>query len=235
MGDGLPVRFDLPVTRIDHGDRVLRIETTAGTIETDLAVIAVPTPVLASGALALSPALPDKQEAAGALPFGLANEASRRGARGRIARGGSASARKSVSGDTGSYRLLPFGFPVLEAFLGGAVAEALERAGSGATTAFAIEELVHLLGKHGRGRLSPLAETGWRGTPWIGGAYPYARVGARSARAMLAAPADERLFFAGEATSPYDFTTAHGAWTSGLVAGEAALAALGADGRLPAR
>jgi monoamine oxidase len=38
---------------------------------------------------------------------------------------------------------------------------------------------------------------------------------------------DDRLFFAGEATSRRAFSTAHGAWESGLRAADEALAALG--------
>jgi monoamine oxidase len=41
---------------------------------------------------------------------------------------------------------------------------------------------------------------------------------------VLAAPLDDRLFFAGEATSPGDFATVHGAYMSGRAAAEAALA-----------
>jgi monoamine oxidase len=45
-------------------------------------------------------------------------------------------------------------------------------------------------------------------------------------RAVLAAPVDNRLFFAGEATSPNFFSTAHGAYLTGLAAADAALASL---------
>ncbi len=45
-------------------------------------------------------------------------------------------------------------------------------------------------------------------------------------RATLAAPVEDRLFFAGEATSPNFFSTAHGAFGSGVGAAEAALASL---------
>jgi len=50
---------------------------------------------------------------------------------------------------------------------------------------------------------------------------------------VLAAPVDDRLFFAGEACSPNFFSTAHGAWLSGITAADAALARLsaGAGGR----
>jgi monoamine oxidase len=42
--------------------------------------------------------------------------------------------------------------------------------------------------------------------------------GGGEARAALAQPLDDKLFFAGEATSPDAFQTAHGAWASGLAA-----------------
>ncbi len=60
-----------------------------------------------------------------------------------------------------------------------------------------------------------------------GGAYSNARVGRSGARAILAAPVEDRLFFAGEACSPHAFSTAHGAFETGIAAAEAALAAVG--------
>jgi monoamine oxidase len=53
-------------------------------------------------------------------------------------------------------------------------------------------------------------------------------------RAKLAMPIDDRLFFAGEACSLNFFSTAHGAYESGLAAATAALAhsfARGGGGR----
>jgi len=44
---------------------------------------------------------------------------------------------------------------------------------------------------------------------------------------MLARPFEHRVFFAGEATSPGDFSTAHGAHDSGVRAADEAIAALG--------
>ncbi len=44
-------------------------------------------------------------------------------------------------------------------------------------------------------------------------------------RARLAAPVDERLFFAGEACSTGDFSTAHGGWLTGVAAAEQVIAA----------
>ena len=42
---------------------------------------------------------------------------------------------------------------------------------------------------------------------------------------MLAAPVDDRLFFAGEACSLRDFSTAHGAYLTGVAAADQAIAA----------
>jgi monoamine oxidase len=45
-------------------------------------------------------------------------------------------------------------------------------------------------------------------------------------RGMRSRPFEQRLFFAGEATNPHDFSTAHGAHDSGVRAAEEALDAL---------
>ncbi|WP_244498908.1 FAD-dependent oxidoreductase [Methylobacterium sp. GXS13] len=73
--------------------------------------------------------------------------------------------------------------------------------------------------------MRPLAATSWSRMAAIGGAYSCALPGqsqararlarARLARATLARPFEDRRFFAGEATHPCDFTTAHGAHDSG--------------------
>ena len=44
-------------------------------------------------------------------------------------------------------------------------------------------------------------------------------------RAALAAPVDGRLFFAGEACSKGDFSTAHGGWHTGIAAAAQVIAA----------
>jgi len=71
-----------------------------------------------------------------------------------------------------------------------------------------------------------LAVSAWGRDPYAGGSYSHAKVGHSDARAALAAPVDARLFFAGEAASLADFSTAHGAYRTGVAAAEEALAAL---------
>ena len=87
-----------------------------------------------------------------------------------------------------------------------------------ATARFAaqsIDEIAALLGNDYRRKLKPLAESRWAHDPFARGSYSHALPGHAGKRAVLAAPVDGRLFFAGEATSPNFFSTAHGAGDSG--------------------
>lgn len=89
---------------------------------------------------------------------------------------------------------------------------------------FAAGELARLFGNDIRRQIAPLASTAWLQDPWARGSYSYALPGRAGDRAILAAPIDNRLFFAGEACSSNFFSTAHGAYLSGVTAAEAALA-----------
>jgi monoamine oxidase len=214
---GVPVRLSTPVTRIDHRGLRLRLDTPAGTIETDHAVVCVPTTVLARGALTFDPPLPDKQAAAYALPLGLADKVFLE-VEGPEWPANAHLVGKPDSACTASHRLSPFGLPIIESFFGGDCAEALE---GGDASQFAIDELVGLLGSDWRRRLTPRGATRWRHVPHIGGSYSHARVGQAGQRAVLAAPVDDRIFFAGEACHPHDFSTAHGAYETGVAAARA--------------
>ncbi len=59
------------------------------------------------------------------------------------------------------------------------------------------------------------AATGWSRDPLTLGAFAAATPGGQPGRKVLMEPVRDRLFFAGEATSPDFFTTAHGAHDSG--------------------
>jgi monoamine oxidase len=218
---------DCPVTQIDHGGPELRLATPRGIVHARAVIVAVPTPILAEGRLAFTPGLPAMVAAAEVLPLGLAD---------KVVLGLEGAEELPVEGhlfgrtdrtETGSYHLRPFGRPYIEAFLGGRCAAALEAEGPGAMTAFAVEELAALMGSDFRRRLTPLGETAWKADPWALGAYSHALPGHSGARGVLAAPAEDRIFFAGEAVSRHSYSTAHGAWKSGEQAALAALAVLG--------
>jgi monoamine oxidase len=223
---GLDIRRECPATVVDHSGTRLRIETPHGTITADAAVIAVPSSVIAGEMLRFSPNLPDKQDAADALPLGLADklflaiddldafpvETRLIGAIDRVA--------------TGTYHLRPFGRPVIEGYFGGRLARELEAEGEEGFAQFAIDQIAERLGNHVRKHLRLIAASRWAHDPFARGSYSYARVGHADARAQLAAPVHGRLFFAGEACSRHDFSTAHGAYRTGLEAAEQVLTAL---------
>ncbi|MGR6328209.1 flavin monoamine oxidase family protein [Sphingomonas sp. XXL09] len=212
----VPVRLNTPVTRINHRNRIIRLDTPAGPIEADRVILALPTTAYAD--IVFDPPLPDKQQAAADLPLGLADKVF-------IAVDGPEwPAHGHLTGNphracTASHRLSPFGRPIVESFFGGSCAGAMRTPQD--ATAFALDELVTLLGSDWRHRLRPLAATHWRTEPFIRGSYSHAKVGRADARARLAAPVDDRLFFAGEACSPHDFSTAHGAYATGIAAADA--------------
>jgi monoamine oxidase len=56
------------------------------------------------------------------------------------------------------------------------------------------------------------------------GSYSCALPGKAERRAVLAAPVDGRIFFAGEACSQSAYSTAHGAYLTGVAAADAVLA-----------
>ncbi len=223
-GAGLSIRLDCAVTRIDHQGPAVVLETAQGMLTARAVIVTVPTSLIAAETIAFQPALPDKCEAAALLPLGLADKLVMAVDAPDLPVGGHlfGDPRKM---ETGSYHLRPFGRPLIEGFFGGALARDLERRGPGAFFNFAREELAKLLGGEFAGRLRLLSETAWASDPLARGSYSHALPGHADARVRLAEPVDGRLFFAGEACSTHSFSTAHGAYLTGIAAAEAAIAA----------
>jgi monoamine oxidase len=219
LGAQLPTALATTVRTVSHGSGVT-LETDRGTIRARAAIVTVPTSVLARGAIGFEPAVDDHLQAAARLPLGLADKVFL-----ALADPGAAPAESHLLGrpdraETGSYYIRPLGRPVIECFLGGALARSLETRGPSAAVAFVTEELSRLLGADFVRGLSPIAVTRWAQEPFVGGSYSHALPRCADARAVLARPVSERLCFAGEACSTRDYSTAHGAWSSGLAAAD---------------
>ena len=220
----VPIRLNCPVMLIDHRGKRVAIETALGTVMADAVIVTVPTPLMAAQGIRFRPELTDKASAALVLPLGLADKLVMAvDTPGLLPMDGHLIGNPNRTA-TGSYHLRPFGRPLIEGFFGGRLAHELEAAGPGAFFDFAVAELVELFGSGIRARLRPLAETAWGRDPFARGSYSYALPGHADARATLATPLDGRVFFAGEACSPYDFTTAHGAHLTGVEAADEAIA-----------
>ncbi|MES3054768.1 NAD(P)/FAD-dependent oxidoreductase [Sphingomonas faeni] len=215
----LNVRLSTLVTRIDHSGHRIKLDTPAGTIEADHVIVCVPTTVLAKSQIVFDPPLPDKHAAAADLPLGLADKVFLLVDRPEWPTNAHL-VGNPYSACTASHRLSPFGWPIVESFFGGDCAEMLEDRDA---ARFAIDELVGLLGSDWRKRFTPLAATRWRHEPNIGGSYSHARIGRAGQRAVLAASVDGRIHFAGEACHSFDFSTAHGAYETGVAAARAVI------------
>jgi monoamine oxidase len=112
-----------------------------------------------------------------------------------------------------------FRAPILTAWAGGPAAEGLLLREESIVVAQALNTLARLLGLK-RERLEGLLETwhmhDWQADPLARGAYSYVPVGGLDASRALAAPVDDTLFFAGEATDTDGRNgTVHGAIASG--------------------
>jgi monoamine oxidase len=220
----LPVTCSCAVEKVTHSGPRLRLETSLGVLTVDKVIITVSSDVLANEIIRFDPALPDKIESAGNLPLGLVNKAFFH-CDVPLPKDGHLFGNMHTM-DTGSYHLRPFGRPLIEAFYAGDLARNLAREGANGAASFGIEELVGLLGGDVRKALRPVAVSSWDQDPYIRGSYSHARIGYSAARETLAEDVEDRIFFAGEATSGKWFSTTHGAYLSGI---EAAHRALGAE------
>lgn len=225
-GAACPLALGCVVTLIDHSGKRVRIETSQGTLTATQVIVTVPTNLIANEAIRFHPPLSAKVDAARGLPLGLADkvtlaldEPEALPVEGNLR---AATMRTAM----GTYHLRPFGQPCIEGFFGGRFAQSLEDAGKGALAAESINEIVSILGSDFRRKLKPLAESRWAHDPFAQGSYSHALPGHADKREVLAEPVDRRLFFAGEATSPEFFSTAHGARDSGERAAGEVLGAL---------
>lgn len=227
LAAGLDIRLNCPVRRIEQRPGGVKVVSNQGDLETQAVIVCVPAAILAREAIVFDPPLPDRLEAAAALPLGHVEKAFLKVRTPEVLPLDIHAFGRTDVAETGSYTLRPMGLPVVECFFGGDLAATLESQDEGALAAFAATELTSLFGSDIGRRLEPLARSAWRADPFIGGAYSHARVGHADARARLASSAGDRLLFAGEACSPHAFSTAHGAYETGRRAAANALHVLG--------
>ena len=223
-GAGVPQALDCPVTAIDHCGARLRIDTRNGAIAADQAIVTVPSAVLAAERITFTPALPEKIAAARGLPLGLADKLFIALDRAEEFEKETRLFGRTDRDGTGGYHLRPFGRPLIEAYFAGGLASELEAGGDEAFFDFAVSELVGLFGSDFARRLKPIRVHRWAHDPYALGSYSFALPGCADNRAVLAAPVDDRLFFAGEACSAHDFSTAHGGYLTGVAAAERVIA-----------
>lgn len=213
---GVDLKLSTPVQEISLTAAGVALTTPGGTIRARAAILTCSTAMLADGRIKLPAGAAAWREAAAQLPLGHDEKVIF-----ELLEPAAFEPRSHLLGDPRdvkamSYGIRPMGLPTIEAYLGNDSAEIITREGPVAAYAAAMDGLAKLLGADVRKQLRPLITTDWIRTTHIGGSYSYARPGQRSARATLARPFENRLFFAGEATHATDFSTAHGAYESGV-------------------
>lgn len=220
FGADVPVKLNCAVNEIDWAGQDIRLITRNGVVSAKKAIITVSTGILGAGDIKFTPSLPVwKQEAISALPLGDYNQICLVYDRNVFGSEHRSTITVMEAEDVPmQFRIRPFGYDYVVAHTGGRFSAWLERAGIEASADLAKQKLVKALGSTITQHIVRHNVTAWHGDPWIKGAYSAAVPGQGHQRVELARPVDDRLFFAGEATSTEFFSTAHGAYLTGASA-----------------
>ena len=218
-GADVPVTLDAAAQRVVMTHDGVAVETPRGTIAGRTALITVSTNVLASGRIVFEPELPSwKTTAAQEVPLGVHNKIA-------VLLDAASPALPDPQFLTAMTRdhdvpvvlnVRPHGYDYVVGTTAGRFGDSLERAGRDASVEFLVEHLKAVFGSSiARCLTGRVIVTSWRGDPWTLGAYSAPRPGQAHQREVLARPIDDRLFFAGEATTRNTFATCHGALLTG--------------------
>lgn len=219
FAQGLPVTFDCPVSAIDRSGRSVTIDCAEGILRAKAVVVTVSPAVLKSGAIRFTPGLPAAVEKALVdVPMGLAE---------RIALftdGLILPPEERVSAHTvpkaGKMLIVKvheFDKPIVEGYIAGELARDLTQSGGRAALIDYTETAaIEMFGSSLRSKIIDRVSSCWTTDPLILGGYSAALPGRSASRAGLSERFDERLVLAGEACSPDQQTTAHGAYFSGV-------------------
>jgi monoamine oxidase len=106
--------------------------------------------------------------------------------------------------------------PVLTAFVGSAGADRIRALGTDGAAALGVAHLEAMFGISLAGRLVQAQLVDWQADPYVQMGYSHTPPHATGLRDKLAAPVQDCLFFAGEATNTIRPATVHGAFESGF-------------------
>jgi monoamine oxidase len=217
VGSEVPVSLSTPAERLSWGGQGVEVTTPGGALRARAAIVTLSTGVLAAERIAFDPPLPpEKLRAIEGLPMGLLAKIPLQFQGTRFG----VEPNEWFSYLPESERLVyfltwPFDSDLMIGFVGGRFGWELSQGSTAAAVDFALEELGKLLGSEVRQRFVQGAFTRWANDADVLGGYAYQRPGYSGARAALAQPLDDRLFFAGEATAGGYSMTCGGAFLSG--------------------
>jgi len=226
---GVEVKLATPVTRIRWGGRGVAADTAAGPVTARVAVVALPSAIVAEGSVIFSPHLPaEVLQAHHDLPLGILEKIALRFKRNVFPSESTEFLRMKRDDGRGlGYLTRHWGENVCIAFARGRLARDLEARGEAAAIEQALDELTAMLGGDVRKHFDKGAATAWASDPYARGAYSYCVPGRYGARALLTRHVGGRIVFAGEHTEQAAYGTLHGAWRSGVRAAAEARRLLG--------
>ena len=221
-GSDVMVSLNTKVERIDWSGAGVCVETSRGTLRARTALCSVSTGILAASEIQFVPGLPDwKMEAVLSLPTGTENKICLHFDQDVFGPDGRGFHRTwNDDGTAGGFEASVMGHNTAVAFSGGRFAVWLEKQGQQAGHDYAVDRVAEALGNDIRKHVTRSIVTAWTTEPWTRGSYSCALPGQAHQRTELARALDDRLFFAGEATTVSDAACCHGAYRSGIRAAQ---------------
>jgi monoamine oxidase len=219
LAKGLDVRLSHVVSKVERGEDGVRVTTDKGVFEADYAVIAVPLGVLKKGSIEFVPPLPArKKQAIERLGMGVLNRVYLRFSKvfwEREAHGWGVIPRRPDEW-TEYVNFVPFvREPILLCFNSGKYARQVEKLTEEQIVAGMMDTLRSVFGPEIPAPTAALI-TRWSQDPFAYGSYSYMAVGSTPEDVeALAAPVEDTVFFAGEATESEYGATVHGAILAG--------------------
>jgi len=223
------VRLRTPVSRIRWSARGVAADTSAGAFTARIAIVALPSAVVADGAVIFAPHLPvEVLQAHHDLPLGLLDKVALKFKRNVFPSERSELLVQRRSDCRGmNFLTRHWDSNTCIGFYGGRFAHEMEAAGEAAAIEHALAELTTMLGGEVRKHFDRGLATAWAADPFARGSYSHCLPGRFGARAVLTRPVGGRLVFAGEHTEQAHYGTLHGAHLSGKRAAREARRLLG--------
>ncbi len=234
LAEGISVKLSTRATAIDLRRGVV-VETTAGAIAAQTAIVTVSTNVLTSGAIRFTPELPKRQiDALGKLSLGSYDHIA-------LELDGNPLGfesdelvfEKSANTRTAAILANVSGTQLCLIEVAGSFGRDLSARGEAAMVNFAAEWLADLYGNEVKKAIKRSQATRWNNEPRTLGAFSAAAPGGQGSRRVLMEPLQNAVWFAGEAAHETLWGTVGGAWDSGERAADAVLRRLG-GGKEPA-
>ena len=216
----IPVALNTPATGIDWSGSGVRVETPSGTLAAKACIVTVSTGVLNAGKIRFAPKLPEATgQAIADLPMGLLAKVTLQFNDTRLGFVPNSWLDYHVPAEHATpacyFLTWPFEFNYMVGFVGGDFGWELSRQGEAAAVDFALGEVVKIAGSDARKHFVKGHLTDWAGNPNTLGAYAAAKPGRYPARAALAEPLADKLYFAGEALGTPYVALCNGAYKSG--------------------